>query len=162
MLAMLFILGAVAVNFATWHAPNVRSLGVVLAGGCIVSNLVANGDQGTRAGVYSMVEILVMASAFTSYTFTPGATGRKLIRAIACVSLLSVCANIAYLGVLPASKAQQHLYDIATNLTFAIECILAGVTGVCVGMGNDRIGDSAGLWRHRAGPANVASERGEP
>ena len=158
MLALVFAILVMLVNAITWPVPNVRGLGVVLAVGCVVSNLVATGDQSTRAGVYSMIEILVMAVAFISYTFAPTFTGRNLLRVIAAVSLLSVCVNVAYLGVLPASKAQQHLYDIATNVTFAIECILAGATGVCIGLGNGRFSRSVGRWRGGARAHDIARQ----
>lgn len=162
MLLLFFVALLVLVNLATWPDRNVRNIGVALALGCILSNVVAYGDQESRAGVYSMIEIMVTATTFVAYTLQPDMPGKNLLRGLVGVSLLSVCLNVAYLGVLPASSQQQLYYDIATNLCFAAECLLAGATGVLVGVDDGRFSGRFGGGWFRAGSYDAAREEHRP
>jgi len=129
---------ATAAIWATWHEKHLRTLGAVLVIDWAISNLTFGSDTQTRAGVYTMLEIMVLATAYVVSVFSRDRTTRWLMAVIGIVAVLSIGCNIvlAYIG--QPTRPQQYVHDAATNLCFAIECVMAFSAGIHDGVGIGR------------------------
>ena len=149
--------------WATWHDLHLRTVGAMLTISFCASNAAwFTGDAGTRAGIYTMLEILVSVSAFLAFSFSEYKGERWFMRGIVAVSVLSICVNIAFASILTPINHQIYLYDIATNICFAAECLLATTAGLFNGVGVGRFDHWPWYRRVVAQPDVRVRPRAEP
>lgn len=115
--------------WTTWHDIHLRTVGAMLCTSYLVSNAsYFGGSIGDRPGIYTMLEIMVAGSAYLAHLFCPSV--RLMFILIVAVSVLSICANVAFASIMEPVKVQQYIYTIATNACFASECLLTIWAGV--------------------------------
>jgi len=130
---------ASAALWAAWHNVHLRTVGAVLVIDWAISNLAWFGtDSQTRAGVYTMLEIMVSAAAYVAFTFSNSQTTRGIMIGIVTVSVFSCGCNIVFASIPVPVPFQKYIYDVATNLCFAAECLLATCAGIHDGLGVGR------------------------
>jgi hypothetical protein len=149
--------------WATWHDIHLRTIGAVLIIDWLISNAAwFSGDSQTRAGVYTMLEILVSASAYIAFAFCKSAVTRWTLIGVVTVSVFSCGCNIVFASIIAPVPFQKYIYDVATNLCFAAECLLATGAGIHDGLGIGRLDHWLPRRRHLAASDALPAEGREP
>lgn len=128
MLLALAFYGTVMLTAAwlCWHDEDLRWVAGALALSFTASNLAwFFGAVEGRAGLYTMLEMIVAISAYLAW----GHHHRRLLIGIVCLALISICANVAFASILVPTKRQMWLHELACNVCFFGECLLAGWLG---------------------------------
>ncbi len=130
---------AALAGLVVWRDAELRMVGVMLAVSWLGSNLAGVYlAPSERPAVYTVLEIVVSLMAYFAWV---GGKSRALIGLLA-VSAVSIAANIALAAIFEPTREQVRLWQIATNICFGLECLLAVVAGVRArgGIGR-RLGD---------------------
>jgi uncharacterized membrane protein HdeD (DUF308 family) len=133
--------------WSTRHDRELVWLGGWLAAGFVLSNLLhATLAVTYLPGPYSLIECMVLFAASIAW-----GVHRKHwpLLVIACVNVLSITANIAFAANFPPSPRQIFLWELTTNIFFAVECLLATAVGVADGYRTGRFVwlPPLGRWR---------------
>lgn len=134
---LLAFYGAFAVSAfcATFRDPDLVWVGGWLVGSYLISNLLwiaqhygfaTNSD---KPGIYTMLEVLIAVATYCAW----GRYRCLALVALVGVNALSICANIAFASIMMPNPRQVFAWELTTNICFALECILATVSGVTHG-----------------------------
>lgn len=123
------ILAACAM-WATWRDDDLRWIGLWLAAGWALSNIVfATLPPVARPGPFSFVEMMVALAAYLAFAEHKY---RALIGIVA-LNVASISANIAFAAINDPVWRQIHLYEVTVNLCFAAQCLVTFGVGVAHG-----------------------------
>lgn len=117
---------------ACWHNHDLRWLAYALLGGWAVSNLaVYSGIQAAdRVGIYTTIEMVVSVASFMAWS----ARRNRWLIAVVIVCTMSIIANLAFASILEPKPRQVWLWEVTTNVCFALECVLATGAGLSDGL----------------------------
>ena len=125
--------------YATWRDRDLVWLGWALVGGWAVSNaLFFLTPLSWRPGPYSVIELLVLYAAALAWMVDKRARWQLLI--LAGVNVLSITANVAFSATYSPNARQIYVWELATNLCFAAECLIATWVGIADGYRSGRFG----------------------
>ena len=149
--------------WATWRDENLRWIGVALLTSWAASNFTwFLLSVVSRPAIYTMTEMFVMVSAYMAWEMRrPGPKSDQLLLALIAVSTLSTMANVALARVGKPTFAQIHLHELATNICFALECLIVAGVGVADGYRTGRFARWGSARRSAAQP-DAASRGGGP
>jgi hypothetical protein len=153
-LIALFAACAIGATYAARRDDDLRMVGGMLILNLLLSNLVVamTRDPQARAGVFTMVEILVAVAAYLAYAM--GAPHRALI-AVVSLCLISISSTVAYALIHAPSRETINLWHLVTNGCFVLNCLLVGVTGRRDAVGSDNFWSWARRDRRPAQPNAV-------
>lgn len=142
--------------WATAREENLRWIAAAIAASYAVSNMLwFLGTVPQRPGIYSMLEMFIIISAWLAYEIR---RERALIFLVT-VSALSICANIGLAAIEHPNNGQVRMHEILTNICFMIECLIVISLGVRDGVRTGRFGRLS-RWR-RGHPAPDVARRAE-
>jgi hypothetical protein len=111
---------------STWRSFTLRPVGLALAVSYAASNAVHYYlSPIERPPAYTVAEVAVLSMAFLAHVC--GAS--RLTVAIVAVSVLSILSNFYISTYDTLTKAQNNTWELATNLCFAVECLLTAGAG---------------------------------
>lgn len=144
--------------WACWHDEDIRLVGIALTISFLTSNILwFSGATGARAGVYTMLEVIVAVSAYTAWTVA----GDKRLTLVVVFATLSVCGNVAFAALHVPTPHQKFVHEIVSNLCFAAECLATAWVGIRHGVGVGRF--NRGIVSNGSAAAeHVAEGQAEP
>jgi len=149
--------------WATWHDRHLRTVGAMLVIDYIISNMAwFSSNAHDRAGIYTMLEIMIVVTAYIAHSFCSSVRTHWLLRGVVAVSVVSICINIAFSSIMVPIPYQTYIYDIATNMCFAAECLLMITGGVLDGVGAGRFDHWSWHRRDHSRSHVRPSQRKEP
>lgn len=158
LLFMLYGSLAALALWATWRDHDLYWIGVWLAVGWAVSNMLfATLPPQARPGPYTVIEVLVALSAY----FAWAEHRHRALVVLVGVNVLSIMANVAFASTISPVPRQIWLYEVTTNMCFAAECLLAAGVGIAHGRRAGRFDSWVGAGRRALEP-HVARQRREP
>lgn len=118
--------------WATWRDRELVWIGFWLVGGFLISNvLFFLATLEWRPGPYSVIEVMVFFAAMMAW-----AEERRLrwpLLILCGVNVLSIAATVAFAATIAPNRSQIFLWELTTNICFAVECLLATWVGVADG-----------------------------
>lgn len=144
--------------WATRGDEDLRWIGVCLFIGYALSNaLHATMPVSAMPGPYSLIEILVLLATSIAWDAHRNCWPLFRIRGVEImrcwpllvlggVNILSICINIAFASLSPATLRQIFVFELTTNICFMVECLLATGAGVANGLRIGRFRRLSGLW----------------
>lgn len=131
--------------WATFRNSDLMWIGIWLTSGYVISNIFhALLPVSDLPGPYSLIEFMVLFA--TSIAWDAHRRYWPLL-VLGGVNILSICINIAFASFFPPSGRQVYLFEVTTNLCFAVECLLATGVGLFDGIRSGRFHRLPRLWR---------------
>lgn len=118
--------------WATWRDRDLIWLGFWLVFGYLISNaLFFLAPLDWRPGVYSVIEVMVFFAASMAWYVEKRHRWQLLI--LCWANILSIAATVAFAATITPNPRQIFLWELTTNICFAVECLLATWVGVADG-----------------------------
>lgn len=118
--------------WATYRDRDLMPLGLALLASFLISNLCwfAGAPFSFKPGLYTMLQVTIAVATSMAFAKHCGLA----LKLIVAVTLISICANIWFAAIISPVWRQIHLWEVTTNICFAVECLLAAGVGVSHGI----------------------------